>query len=241
MKVGKKEKGVILAGGSGSRLDNLSRITNKHLLPVGTKPMLQWNVEKLVDAGVKDILIITGKDHLGSIVSYFGSGSNFKCKFTYKVQDEAGGIAQALLLVDGFVKKNEFFWVILGDNISNYPLPSLDCFPFVLMTKVVSDPERFGVLVDDDVHGDYIEEKPEDPESKKAVCGIYGYTYTKNFKGYLGSLEKSDRGEVEVTDLNNLILRNEKWITYELDDFEWSDAGTLESYKKVNQWDWVWK
>lgn len=236
-----KNKGVLLFGGTGSRLENLSRITNKHILPVGNKPMGQWNVEKLVNSGVEDILIITGKEHMGDIVSYFGSGQEFNCKFTYKVQEEAGGIAQALRLVDGFVNEDEFFWVILGDNITNFPLPKIKK-PFIITSKCVKDPERFGVL-----HkrynnlGFYIKEKPKNPETNQAICGIYGYTYNKNFKDYLFNLEKSDRGEIEVTDLNNLILKTENWICMDLEDYDWSDAGTLESYKKVNQWEWIWK
>ena len=240
--MGSVKKGVLLLGGSGSRLENLSKITNKHLLPVGNKPMAQWNVEKLVNTGIEDILIVTGKEHLGDIVAYFGSGKDFGCKFTYKVQDEAGGIAQALQLVDGFVEQDEFFWVILGDNIFNFEIPNLNVIRSIppeiyLYTKVVEDPERFGVYYEG-----IIEEKPENPKSNQAVLGIYGYTYNTDFKSIIFGLEKSDRGEIEVTDLNNQILDNSTFQTIqEITDEDWSDAGTLESYKKVNQWEWVWK
>lgn len=236
------KKGILLLGGRGSRLKNLSRITNKHLLPVGNKPMAQWNVEKLVDSGVEDILIITGKDHMGDIVSYFGSGSEFGCKFTYKVQEEAGGIAQALRLVEGFVTEDEFFWVILGDNIFSFDLPDYRFTRAMqpdikLFTKSVDDPERFGVL-----HEGVITEKPKNPKTNKAILGVYGYRYSENFKNILWDLEKSDRGEVEVTDLNNKILSNSSLQSVsDVGGEYWSDAGTLDSYKKVNQWEWVWE
>jgi len=235
----KLNKGVILAGGTGSRLYPLNKITNKHLLPVGKKPMIQWNVEKLVDGGIIDILIITGKEHMGDIVSYLGSGSDFGCNFTYKVQDEAGGIAQALQLVEGFIGMDEFFWVILGDNILNFSLPEVvEEKSLVLFTKSVEDPQRFGVYSDGN-----ITEKPEKPKGDKAVLGVYGYKYDTHFKCAIKGLTKSERGEVEVTDLNNKLLSLDFNVTSIIDIGElcWSDAGTLESYQKVNRWEWVWK
>lgn len=246
------KKGILLLGGMAQRMSPLNRITNKHMLPVGNKPMAQWNVEKLVESGAEDILIVTGKEHLGDIVSYFGSGSEFGCKFTYKVQEEAGGIAQALRLVDGFVNKDEFFWVILGDNISDVKLtnigPNLETYELskkdnVLFYTEVSDPERFGVLTEEKHSGKFsIIEKPKNPESNKIVCGYYGYTYTSKFKDMLFGLEKSDRGEIEITDVNNWIIKNNPGrVLFNSISGYWSDAGTLESYKKVNQWKWVWE
>ena len=112
-------KALLLLGGTGTRLGNLTKsgMVNKHLLPIGTKPMAQWNVEKLVNAGYDDILMVTGGEHIGGIAEYFEGGSRFGAKFTYKVQEEAGGIAQAIRLMEGFVDEGEFFLVILGDNI----------------------------------------------------------------------------------------------------------------------------
>ena len=246
------KKGILLCGGTGSRLKDLSRITNKHMLPVGKKPMMQWNVEKLVYAGIKDILIVTGKEHLGDIVTYFGGGSEFGCNFTYKVQEEAGGIAHALRLIDGFVGDGEFFWVVLGDNVSDVELSNVLPNPVnlkpqeysnVLYYTNVCDPERFGVLTKDlKTSKFHIVEKPVNPESNNIVCGFYGYTYTEEFKDMLFDLKKSDRGEVEITDVNNWVLENNpKSVGFCAISGDWSDAGTLESYQNVNSWGWVWK
>ncbi len=122
-------KGIVLAGGTGSRLMPLTKVTNKHLLPVGQKPMIYYPIEKLTGAGVEEILVVTGTEHMGNIVSLLGSGREFGCRFTYKVQDEAGGIAQALGLAENFCHQGELLAVILADNIFEDPLgPSADAF-----------------------------------------------------------------------------------------------------------------
>jgi len=227
-------KGVLLLGGSGSRLFPLNEVCNKHLINVGGKPMAQWNVEKFVDAGIFDILIITGKEHMGSIVSYFGSGSEFGCNFTYKVQEEAGGIADAIKLVKGFVEDDEQFYVILGDNIFEDELATEEftyLFEIQLYATEVDDPERFGVFNLDNT----ITEKPKNPETNKIVCGIYGYRYNENFRKVLYGLKKSKRGELEVTDLNNGIIEKGNLSLIVMDGY-WTDAGTHESLKLANKY-----
>jgi len=238
MSKNKVNKGVILMGGSGSRLYPLNEVCNKHLINVGGKPMAQWNVELLVESGVDDILIITGKEHMGSIVSYFGGGEEFGCKFTYKVQTEAGGIAQALKLVDGFVHKDEFFFTLLGDNIFEDNIITHEINSntnIMLVTKDVEDPERYGVMNADLTH---IVEKPTNPETNLAVVGLYGYKFTETFKNILFGLEKSDRSEIEVTDLNNYILdksSSNQIVITKLNGY-WTDAGTHESLKVANEY-----
>ena len=236
-------KGVLLLGGSGSRLHPLNKVCNKHLINVGGKPMAQWNIEKLVNIGITEILIITGKEHISSIISYLGSGKDFGCNFTYKVQEEAGGIAQALKLVDGFVDDDEKFITILGDNIFEDDLKELvDIFTspdyvksMVITTTEVEDPERFGVI---NLNTNKIIEKPERFISNSIIAGIYGYTNDSVFRFIIDSLEKSDRGEIEVTDLNNDLLETyniTKCLVYRLQGY-WTDAGTHESLKLANEY-----
>jgi len=254
-------KGVILAGGSGSRLHPLTKTTNKHLLPVGGKPMLQHNIEKLSEAGLEEILIVTVGEHLGAIAEFCGSGKEFGCKFTYKVQDEAGGIAQALALAEGFINPGEYMCVILGDNIFEDSLKSAvvtysgsveHAEPKVsakVMLKVVEDPGRFGVAdialgEDKDQqnrsqdfcgHTAYIngiEEKPENPKSKFAVTGIYFYPYSV-FE-IISYQRPSDRGEMEITDVNNEYIKRRELICGFWDGW-WTDAGTPASYRKANE------
>ena len=231
-------KGVLLLGGSGSRLYPLTEVCNKHLVNVGGKPMAQWNVEKLVFAGVTDLLIITGGEHVGSIASYFKGGSKFGCNITYKIQEKAGGIAEALKLVDGFVEPNEKFIVILGDNIFKNDLVDVITqfnlspnIKTVLLYKSVDDANRFGVI---DHHKSIIVEKPEIAPSNHAVVGIYGYTYDQRFKGILHNLEVSERGELEVTDLNNGLINGVSHAFHELDGW-WTDAGTHKSLELANK------
>lgn len=145
-------KGVILAGGKGTRLGCLTKVMNKHLLPICSKPMIQYSVEKMVSAGIKQILIVTGGEHFGSIAEYLGSGRNFNCDFSYRIQDNAGGIAEALKLADGFVRSGERMCVILGDNIFEDDLGRIvlryekmkENMAMVVLKNVL-DPERFGV------------------------------------------------------------------------------------------------
>ncbi len=170
-------KGIILAGGNGTRLFPLTKVTNKHLLPIGKKPMILHPLEKLTEAGIKEIMIVTGTEHMGAIVSLLGSGKEYKCSLTYKVQDEAGGIAQALGLCENFVGEDHCV-VILGDNIFDEDIitqvknfKKVDSGAAILL-KQVEDPERFGVA---EVHMGKvisIEEKPKKPRSDLAVTGI---------------------------------------------------------------------
>jgi len=231
-------KGVLLLGGNGTRLAPLTNICNKHMLPVGGKPMTQWNVEKLVNVGIKDILVISGTHHIGSIIEYFGSGDKFGCNLTYKVQDEAGGIAEALKLVEGFIPDEDPFIVILGDNIFEDDLSDFkftfeksDFINVALTSTKVKDPQRFGVFQDGG-----IVEKPNIPKSDEIVAGVYGYRYNNLFKEKLGELEYSSRGELEITDLNNSLIYYSGFgfIRHELKGY-WTDAGTHESLKKASE------
>ena len=173
-------KGVILAGGTGSRLFPLTKVTNKHLLPVGREPMIYHPVRKLTEAWIREILIVTGVDHMGDVVNLLGSGREFGCRFTYKVQDEAGGIAQALGLAENFAGAQPVC-VILGDNVfSDSIAPMVERFRQQgrgarVVLKRVPDPHRFGVAEVKDGRVVGIEEKPKQPRSDLAVTGIYFY------------------------------------------------------------------
>ena len=228
-------KGIILAGGTGSRLFPLTKVTNKHLLPVGNKPMIYYPIEKLTGAGVTEILIVTGTEHMGDVVNLLGSGKDFGCRFTYKVQDEAGGIAQALGLARNFVG-NDSMAVILGDNIFESELTdaakNFDSRGAQILIKEVDDPERFGVaeITGDQIKG--IEEKPKRPKSNFAVTGIY--FYPPDVFDVIENLEPSDRGELEITDVNNYYIHNGR-MTYSVMEGWWTDAGTPDSYKRANE------
>lgn len=228
-------KGIVLAGGTGSRLYPLTKVTNKHLLPVGNKPMIYYPIEKLTGAGIDEMLIVTGTEHMGDVVNLLGSGKEFGCRFTYKVQDEAGGIAQALGLARNFVG-NESMAVILGDNIFesdlNAATKNYDKSGAQIIIKEVDDPYRFGVA---EMDGDKIigiEEKPHQPKSKYAVTGIY--FYPPDVFDVIENLEPSDRGELEITDVNNYYIRKGR-MTYSILEGWWTDAGTPDSYKKANE------
>lgn len=229
-------KGVILAGGTGSRLFPLTKVTNKHLLPVGDKPMILHCVDKLIEAGVTEILIVSGVEHLGSVVALLGSGKEYGCEFTFKVQDQAGGIAEALGLARHFVGNDKMI-VILGDNIFEDSLaPMVEAFKKQekgarLILKEVPDPHRFGVA--EIVNGKVvkIEEKPKQPKSNSAVTGIYMYD-SEAFK-FIDQCAPSHRGELEITDVNNFYIQSGHC---ECDTFTgwWSDAGTFESLYRAN-------
>ncbi|MED4269192.1 sugar phosphate nucleotidyltransferase [Geobacillus stearothermophilus] len=230
-------KGIILAGGTGSRLYPLTKVTNKHLLPVGKYPMIYHAIHKLKEAGMSDILIVTGREHMGDVVNLLGSGSEFGVQFTYKVQDQAGGIAQALGLCEAFVG-NDLMTVILGDNVfSDSIAPYVENFKrqqtgAKILIKGVSDPERFGVPELEGERIKNIEEKPKTPKSSYAVTGIYMYDAT--VFDIIRTLKPSARGELEITDVNNAyIARNE--LTYDVLKGWWTDAGTYASYLRANE------
>lgn len=228
-------KGIILAGGTGSRLYPLTKVTNKHLLPVGDKPMIFHPIEKLTQVGIEEILIVTGTDHMGDVVNLLGSGKDFGCRFTYKVQDEAGGIAQALGLAENFAG-NEPMVVILGDNIFEQSLEkavkNYDDKGAQILIQEVHDPERYGVaeLENDQVIS--IQEKPKNPTSNYAVTGVYFYDSTV-FE-CIRTLKPSGRGELEITDVNNFYIQKGQMTSSVLEGW-WTDAGTLESYRHANK------
>lgn len=230
-------KGIILAGGTGSRLYPLTKVTNKHLLPVGKYPMIFHSVYKLKQSGINDILIVTGKDHMGDVVNLLGSGSDIGVSFTYKVQDEAGGIAQALGLAEHFVGDDQTI-VILGDNVFVD-----DISPYVnnfknqhtgakILIQEVPDPNRFGVP---ELQGDRIvsiEEKPQLPKSNYAVTGIYMFDH-KVFE-IVKTLKPSARGELEITDVNNAYIERGE-LTFDVLQGWWTDAGTHASLARANE------
>lgn len=228
-------KGVILAGGTGSRLYPLTKVTNKHLLPVGSKPMIYHPIEKLTEVGIQEILIVTGTDHMGAVVNLLGSGKDFGCRFTYKVQDEAGGIAQALGLAENFAG-DEPVVVILGDNIFQMSLQkavdNYDGTGAQVMIKEVPDPKRYGVAELNGKKIISIEEKPERPKSSYAVTGIYFYD-ARVFE-CIKTLKPSGRGELEITDVNNYYIKNGEMKSSVMDGW-WTDAGTPGSYRIANE------
>ncbi len=230
-------KGVILAGGTGSRLFPLTKVTNKHLLPVGQEPMIFHPVRKLTEVGVEEILIVTGVDHMGDVVNLLGSGKDFHCRFTYKVQDEAGGIAQALGLAENFAGQSPLC-VILGDNIFEESIAApLAGFTQQrkgarVLLKKVPDPGRYGVVEVDGTRIVGIEEKPRQPKSDLAVTGIYFYD-TQVFD-LIRTLKPSARGELEITDVNSAYLRAGA-LHYDLLEGWWTDAGTFDSLMLANE------
>lgn len=231
-------KGIVLAGGTGSRLFPLTKVTNKHLLPVGSKPMIFHPIEKLVQAGIREIMIVTGIEHMGAVVSLLGSGKEFGAEFTYRVQEEAGGIAQALGLARQFCQNSKVA-VVLGDNIFSGSLNRfVEAFSAkdqgaCVLLKEVRDPSRFGVA-ELGANGQIlsIEEKPKAPKSNYAVTGIYFYD-AKVFD-IIETLKPSGRGELEITDVNNQYLRQGTLSSFVLEG-SWTDAGTFESLKKANE------
>ena len=226
-------KGIILAGGTGSRLYPLTKVTNKHLLPVGNQPMIFYPVQKLIQAGITDILIVTGVEHMGDVVSLLGSGKDFQCQFTYRVQDEAGGIAQALLLAEDFTQGGPMT-VILGHNNFQSSLKdavqSFTSGAHVLL-KEVPDPHRFGVATVEDGQVTSIIEKPSDPQSNLAVTGIYLYDH--QVFDIIRNCKPSGRGELEISDVNANYLAQSQ-VTFSILDGWWSDAGTFSSLAKAS-------
>jgi glucose-1-phosphate thymidylyltransferase len=230
-------KGIILAGGTGSRLYPLTKITNKHLLPVGKYPMIFHAVAKLKEADIKDILIVTGKEHMGDVVNLLGSGRELGVTFTYKVQDEAGGIAQALGLAEQFVGGDSMV-VILGDNVfSDSIAPYVESFRkqgkgAKILIQEVPDPKRYGVPELDGDRIVSIEEKPQEPKSNYAVTGIY--MFDARVFDIIRTLKPSARGELEITDVNNAyIAANE--LKYDILKGWWTDAGTHASLARANE------
>lgn len=225
-----KLKGVILAGGTGSRLYPLTKVTNKHLLPIYNKPMILYPLETLKSLGISNICIVSGGEHIADFMRLLGSGLEFEVKLTYKVQDGPNGIAHALLQAEEFVKKGGKIAVILGDNIFEKVEAPSNVFSdnnAYIYLKEVEDPERFGVVkLDENQQVIDILEKPKEPPSKFAVTGIY--IYPNDVFNFIKTLKPSQRGELEITDVNNWYLKQGRLKAVFLDGF-WSDAGTFES------------
>ncbi len=230
-------RGIVLAGGKGTRLGELTKVTNKHLLPVGPYPMVYHPLKKIVGAGIKDVLLVSGTEHMGDFVELLGSGKDHGCALTYRVQDEAGGIAQALGLAETFSAGHRSL-VILGDNIFYAPvkgvLDAADKHPdwaWVGLQRV-PDPGRFGVAELDGNRVVSIEEKPQKPKSDYAVIGVY--IYPADVFEVIKTLKPSGRGELEITDVNNHYLKAGR-MGFSVIEGYWTDAGTLDSLDFANQ------
>ena len=225
-------KGVILAGGLGTRLMPCTKVTNKHLLPVYDKPMIYYPLRTLVNAGLKDIMIVTGGNNAGDFLRLLGNGKGFGLKdISYTYQEGEGGIADALKLAENFIDKDKMV-VILGDNIIGDDISNaVNEFErqdrgAKIFLKEVSDPERFGVA---EIEGDRvinIEEKPQKPKSNYAVAGLY--MYDSDVFEITETLKPSGRGELEITDVNNEYI-GRGTMTYSVIEGWWTDAGTFES------------
>src|ERR1700678_2832960 len=230
-------KGVVLAGGTGSRLNPLTRVTNKHLLPIYNKPMVYYPIQTLVNAGIEEILLVTGGKNAGEFLRLLGNGRDFGLKhLNYTYQEGEGGIAEALGLAE-FFAGDDPLCVILGDNIVEMNVQNaVERFKSQnggakILLKAVPDAQRFGVA---EVKGDHvigIEEKPTRPKSNFAVVGIYMYDKTVFQK--IKRLRPSGRGELEITDVNNFYIDEGK-LTYEMLEGWWTDAGTFDSLLRAN-------
>ena len=230
-------KGVVLAGGLGSRLNPLTKVTNKHLLPIYDKPMIYYPIQTLVDAGIRDILIVTGGKNAGEFLRLLGNGKEFGLKHVnYTYQEGEGGIAHALGLAEFFADGGPIC-VVLGDNIIETNIcKAADDFRrqgkgAKIILKEVTDADRFGVA---EIRGDRvigIEEKPKVPKSNLAVIGIYFYDATVFEK--IRRLKPSGRGELEITDVNNFYIEEGR-LTHSILEGWWTDAGTFESLLRAN-------
>ncbi len=230
-------KGIILAGGLGQRLHPLTKVTNKHLLPVGNKPMIYYPIQTLVDAGIEDILIVTGGNSAGDFLRLLGNGKHFGLKhINYTYQEKEGGIAEALGLAEHFAGTNRIV-VILGDNIIEKSIAKSVAkykkqkHGARIILKEVPDPERFGVAEIKNGKVTHIVEKPGKPKSHYAVTGVYMYD-SRVFQ-IIKTLKPSGRGELEITDVNNVYIRRRE-MEYDILDGQWTDAGTFYSLMRAN-------
>jgi len=230
-------KGVILAGGKGTRLLPLTKATNKHLLPVGREPMIFHPIRQLVGAGITDIILITSTEHMGDVVRCLGSGAEFGVELTYRVQEEAGGIAAGLALAEGFSAGGRIC-VILADNVFQYSIA-----PYVeryrsqemgarVLLKAVDEPRHYGVAALDERHVIEIQEKPDDPPSNYAVVGLY--FYGAEVFDHIRAIKPSARGEMEITSVNNRYI-NDSALEFDIVHGDWTDAGQPESYLQANE------
>ncbi len=231
-------KGIILAGGLGTRLYPLTKVTNKHLLPVYDKPMIYYPIQSLINAGIRDILLVTGGNNAGDFLRLLGNGADFGLEhINYTYQDGEGGIAEALGLARYFAGDDRIC-VVLGDNIieKNF-IAAVEAFEKQesgarILLKEVPDPERFGVPVLEGEKVLRIEEKPSEPKSNYAVTGIY--MYDNSVFDIIAGLKPSQRGELEITDVNNAYIERGELVWDVLEGW-WTDAGTFESLLRANR------
>lgn len=228
-------KGIILAGGSGTRLSPLTRVTSKQLLPIYDQPMIYYPLKTMLDGGINEVLIITAPDHAGDFLNFLGSGKDFGARFTYEIQDKPAGLAQGLSLAETFVGGDSCM-MVLGDNIFDYDF-SEDIRNFTsgarIYVKDVSDAQRFGVVeLDENNHVLSIEEKPARPKSSLAQTGVY--MYDEHVFDLIRQLKPSQRGELEITDLNNVYLQKGALTAGRITG-EWIDAGTFESLFRATE------
>lgn len=240
-------KGVILAGGTGSRLMPLTRVTNKALLPVGTVPLIFRHLYLLRDAGIRDVMIVTGPECAGDLMRVLGSGASEDVRLTYRIQDTANGIAAAMLMAEDFVS-GDAFCVLLGDNlffpdreiaraVKEFGVRWKEGDDYRLFTKQVPDPERFGVCVFDEEGGvvDIVEKPARPAPSDHAVVGIY--CYSARAFDCARDLKPSARGEYEITDVNRYMVTRRRGSIHVV-NAEWVDAGTHESLRRANELAW---
>ncbi|MCR4311607.1 MAG: sugar phosphate nucleotidyltransferase [Candidatus Taylorbacteria bacterium] len=226
-------KGVLLAGGTGTRLAPLTSVVNKHLLPVYNKPMILYPLDTLKRAGVTDIMLVTGPEHIGRFIEFLGDGAKYGVNLTYRIQEKAGGIAEALGLCGAFAE-GEDVHMILGDNIFSQTFiakkSKYGCTVFLKPVDVTSA-RSFGCAMTKDDKVIYVEEKPKDPKSTLAVSGYYIFSL-KAFE-FIKSLKPSARGELEITDLIDFYVKNDD-CGFSMIDGYWSDAGTFDSLLKAS-------
>lgn len=228
-------KGIILAGGKATRLRPLTKITSKQLLPVYNKPMIYYPIETLVKAGIKDILIIVAPDYSGHFLNLLGSGRDFGVKFTYEIQEEPRGLADAFIVGKNFIGDDNVT-MILGDNIFiddfSAPIQNFSQGAHIFL-KEVEDPERYGVAeINDQNEVLSLVEKPENPKSNLAVVGLY--IFDNEVVNVAENLQPSPRGEIEITDINKAYL-DRKQLTASTIKGMWEDAGTFDSLLKASQ------
>ena len=222
-------KGIILSGGRATRLRPCTKVTSKGLLPVYNKPLIYYPLHTLLKAGIKEILIIVGPEHAGQYLNLLGSGSEFGARFTYEIQDEPRGLADAFLIGGNFIEDEDVV-MILGDNVFADDLSSeIKSFKkgAKIFAKTVPDPERFGVVeVDSNGKAVSIEEKPSKPKSNLCITGLY--IYDNRVVEAARSMKPSARGELEITDLHNWYLQRQE-LEVAMVENEWIDAGTFDS------------
>ncbi|HEX8932000.1 MAG TPA: sugar phosphate nucleotidyltransferase [Patescibacteria group bacterium] len=229
-------KGIILAGGRATRLRPLTKITSKQLLPVYNKPMIFYPIQTLLQAGIKDILIILAPEYSGQFLNLLGSGKEFGAKFTYEIQEEPRGLSDAFVIGENFIEKDNVA-MILGDNVFDHDFSAaINSFKSgaLVFAKEVHDPNRYGVIEFDD-HKNVLSivEKPEHPKSKYAMAGFY--VCDNKVSSFAKALKPSVRGEIEIVDTINTYLRR-KELKVDIIDGIWEDAGTFESLYRVNKY-----